>query len=112
MIGIYLGGSSKYGCILSTARGTWNFVRHLATLAQGSASEAHLNMDVNMRRLPDGLLNYSKFLVPLAGVMWHPYSTDSGTILCQSNGKTACRQAKHNIKNYWYFDAHKHTYFK
>ena len=44
MIGIYLGGSSKYGCILSTARGTWNFVRHLATLAQGSASEAHMNM--------------------------------------------------------------------
>ena len=41
MIGIYLGGSSKYGCILSTARGTWNFVRHLATLAQGSASEAY-----------------------------------------------------------------------
>jgi len=78
----------------------------------GRASEAHLNMDVNMRRLPDGLLNYPKFLVPLAGVMWHPYSTDSGTILCQSNGKTACRQAKHNIKNYWYFDAHKYTYFK
>jgi hypothetical protein len=24
----------------------------------GRASEAHLNMDVNMRRLPDGLLNY------------------------------------------------------
>ena len=57
MIGIYLGGSPKYGCILSTARGTWNFVRHLATLAQGSASEAHLNMDVNMRRLPELMKN-------------------------------------------------------
>ena len=50
MIGIYLGGSSKYGCILSTARGTWNFARHLATLAQGSASEAHMNMEVNLCR--------------------------------------------------------------
>ena len=47
----------------------------------GRASEAHLNMDVNMRRLPDGLLNYSKFLVPLAGVMWHPLLTDSAEIL-------------------------------
>jgi len=53
MIGIYLGGLPKYGCILRAARGTWNFVRHLATLAQGSASEAHMNMDVNLCRLPE-----------------------------------------------------------
>ena len=72
MIGIYLGGSSKYGCILSTARDTWNFVRHLATLAQGSASEAHLNMDVNLRRLPEWILFITKFLVPLADFMLHP----------------------------------------
>ena len=72
MIGIYLGGSSKYGCIISTARGTWNFVRHLATLAQGSASEAHMNMDVNLCRLPDLTKYVSKFLVPLAVIMWHP----------------------------------------
>ena len=72
MIGIYLGGSSKYGCIISTARGTWNFVRHLATLAQGSASEAHLNMDVNLRRLPEWILFITKFLVPLADFMLHP----------------------------------------
>ena len=72
MIGIYLGGSSKYGCILSTARGTWNFVRHLATLAQGSASEAHLNMDVNLRRLPEQILFITNFLVPLADFMLHP----------------------------------------
>ena len=65
MIGIYLGGSSKYGCILSTARGTWNFVRHLATLAQGSASEAHMNMDVNLCRLPGKRKGFAKFLVPL-----------------------------------------------
>ena len=80
MIGIYLGGSSKYGCILSTARGTWNFVRHLAMLAQGSASEAHMNMDVNLCRLPDLTKYVSKFLVPLAVIMWHPHPADSDGI--------------------------------
>ena len=65
MIGIYLGGSSKYGCILSTARGTWNFVRHLAMLAQGSASEAHMNMDVNLCRLPDKTTYYKEILSAL-----------------------------------------------
>jgi hypothetical protein len=74
MIGIYLGGSSKYGCILSTARDTWNFVRHLATLAQGSASEAHMNMDVNLCRLPGKRKGFAKFLVPLAVLMWHSHS--------------------------------------
>ena len=74
MIGIYLGGSSKYGCILSTARGTWNLVRHLATLAQGSASEAHMNMDVNLCRLPGKRKGFAKFLVPLAVLMWHSHS--------------------------------------
>ena len=77
MIRIYLSGSPKYECILSTARGTWNFVRHLATLAQGSASEAHMNMDVNLCRLPDLTKYVSKFLVPLAVIMWHPYPADS-----------------------------------
>ena len=80
MIGIYLGGSPKYGCILSTARGTWNFVRHLATLAQGSASEAHMNMDVNLCRLPDEINTITKFQVSLAGIMWHLSSTDSAAI--------------------------------
>ena len=74
MIGIYLGGSSKYGCILSTARGTWNFVRHLAMLAQGSASEAHMNMDVNLCRLPGKRKGFAKFLVPFAVLMWHSHS--------------------------------------
>jgi len=46
-------GSPKYGCIIKAVRGTWNFVWQQATLAQGCASEAHLNMDVNLRRLPD-----------------------------------------------------------
>ena len=80
MIGIYLGGSSKYGCILSTARGTWNFVRHLATLAQGSASEAHMNMDVNLCRLPEERTGLAKFLVPLAVLMRHPCSVNCADI--------------------------------
>ena len=72
MIRIYLRGLPKYECILRAVRGTWNFVRHLATLAQGSASEAHLNMDVNLRRLPEWILFITKFLVPLADFMLHP----------------------------------------
>ena len=67
MIGIYLGGLPKYGCILRAARGTWNFVRHLATLAQGSACEAHMNMDVNLRWLPEQIITISEFLVLLTG---------------------------------------------
>ncbi|MCC2243267.1 hypothetical protein LKD47_13370 [Roseburia sp. CLA-AA-H204] len=80
MIGIYLGGSSKYGCILSTARGTWNFVRHLATLAQGSASEAHMNMEVNLCRLPEERTGLAKFLVPLAVLIRHPCSVNCADI--------------------------------
>jgi len=76
MIGIYLGGLPKYGCILRAARGTWNFVRHLATLAQGSASEAHMNMDVNLCRLPGKRKGFAKFLVPPAALMSHPHSTN------------------------------------
>ena len=72
--------SSKCGCILKAVRGTWNFVWQQATLAQGSASEAHLNMDVNLRRLPDNVMYYPKFPVPLAGFIEHPYPTDSADI--------------------------------
>ena len=70
-----------YGCMVRTVRGTWNFVRPLATLAQGCASEAQLNMDVNLRRLPEQMKSISKFLVPLAGFMLHPQSTDSAVTL-------------------------------
>ena len=72
--------SSKCGCILKAVRGTWNFVWQQATLAQGCASEAHLNMDVNLRRLPDNVMYYPKFQVPLAGFIEHPYPTDSADI--------------------------------
>ena len=36
----------------------------------------HLNMDVNMCRLPDEIRIMPKFLVPLADIMWHPLLTD------------------------------------
>ena len=57
--------SSKCGCILKAVRGTWNFVWQQATLVQGCTSEAQLNMDVNLCRLPDLTKYVSKFLVPL-----------------------------------------------
>ena len=65
MIRIYLGGLPKYECILRAVRDTWNFARHLATLAQGSASEAHMNMDVNLCRLPDKTTYYKEILSAL-----------------------------------------------
>ena len=64
--------SVRHQYIIKSARSTWNFVRQQATLAQGSASEAHLNMDVNLRRLPEQILFITKFLVPLADFMLHP----------------------------------------
>ena len=64
--------SVRHKYIIKSARSTWNFVRQQATLAQGSASEAHLNMDVNLRRLPEQILFITKFLVPLADFMLHP----------------------------------------
>ena len=73
--------SSKYGCIIKAVRGTWNFVWQQATLVQGCTSEAQLNMDVNLCRLPDENSMMSKFPVPLAGFMWHPLLTDGTTIL-------------------------------
>ena len=65
-----------YGCMVRTVRGTWNFVRPLATLAQGCASEAQLNMDVNLRRLREHNLSIPNFQVPLAGFTLHPQSAD------------------------------------
>ena len=73
--------SSKCGCILKAVRGTWNFVWQQATLVQGCTSEAHLNMDVNLCRLPDEMKSISKFPVPLADIRWHLSSTDSTNIL-------------------------------
>ena len=46
----------------------------------GRASEAHLNMDVNLRRLPERTKYKSKFPVPLAGFMLHPHPADSAVL--------------------------------
>ena len=66
----------NYGCMVRAVRGTWNFVRQQATLAHGRASEVHMNMDVNLRRLPEYKFSIPKFLVSLAGFMLHPQSAD------------------------------------
>ena len=68
-------------CLIRAVRGTWNFVWQQATLVQGCTSEAHLNMDVNLCRLPDEMKNISKFPVPLADIRWYLSSTDSTNIL-------------------------------
>ena len=61
--------SVRHKYIIKSARSTWNFVRQQATLAQGSASEAHLNMDVNMRRLPELMKDAIEILSAPAGFM-------------------------------------------
>ena len=68
------------GYMIKAVRGTWNFVWQQATLVQGCTSEAQLNMDVNLCRLPDLTKYVSKFLVPLAVIMWHPHPADSDGI--------------------------------
>ena len=59
--------SVRHQYIIKSARSTWNFVRQQATL--GSASEAHLNMDVNMRRLPELMKDAIEILSAPAGFM-------------------------------------------
>ena len=76
-----LHGSSKYRCLIKAVRDTGNFVGKQATLVQGCTSEAQLNMDVNLCRLPDENRIMPKFPVPLAGFMWYPLLTDGTTIL-------------------------------
>ena len=66
---------------MRAVRGTRNFVWQQATLVQGCTSEAQLNMDVNLCRLPDERKSMPKFPVPLADIMWHPPLTDSAPIL-------------------------------
>ena len=74
--------SSKCGCILKAVRGTWNFVWQQATLVQGCTSEAQLNMDVNLCRLPDEVHILAEILSAPYRRMRYPQTTDSAT--CQS----------------------------
>ena len=55
--------------MMKAAKNTWNFLKQLATLAHGCASEKHLSRDVNMRRLPEKTGYNPKFPVPLAVFM-------------------------------------------
>lgn len=48
--------------MMKAARNTWNFFKQLATLAHGCASETHLSMDANMRRLPKEFIIYMEIL--------------------------------------------------
>lgn len=48
--------------MMKAAKNTWNFLKQLATLAHGCASETHLSMDVNMRRLPKESIISKEFL--------------------------------------------------
>ena len=58
-----------------------------------------MNMDVNLRRLPDNVMYYPKFPVPLAGFIEHPYPTDSADILVKASGKTVYNQEKMYLRN-------------
>ena len=64
---------------MKAAKNTWNFLKQLATLAHGCASETHLSMDANMHRLPEKSISRTKFLVALADVVSHLTSMDGLT---------------------------------
>ena len=49
-------------------------------MAHGSASEVHMNMDVNLHRLQKKIKMKSKFIVPLAVLMEHPGSENKPDI--------------------------------
>ncbi len=68
-------------------RGTWNFVWKQATPVHGSTGEAQMNMDVNLRRLPDKKEYNPKFLVPLAVMMRSLHLPDCLAILQLSKNK-------------------------
>lgn len=73
--------SVRYQYIIKSARSTWDFVRQQATLAQGNASEEHLNMDVNMRRLPELMKDAIEILSAPAGFIPVLERIDCATIL-------------------------------
>ena len=75
----------------------------------GRASEAHLNMDVNLRRLPERTKCKSKFPVPLAGFIEHPYPTDSADIQSKQR-KDSLQTSKTCILELWYFKTKQHSF--
>ena len=63
------------------------FIRKQATPVHGSTGEAQMNMDVNLRRLPDKKEYNPKFLVPLAVMMRSLHLPDCLAILQLSKNK-------------------------
>ena len=100
-------GSSKYRCLIRAVRGTGNFVWQRATLVQGCTSEAQLNMDVNLCRLPDEIKMISKFPVPLAGFMRHLLSTDRAAIQPKQPERQFTSKKNTHSKNCWHFTSKK-----
>ena len=75
-------------------RGTWNFVRHPATLAQGRASEAQMNMDVHLHRLPHYIICTTKFLESLADEVSVSVAGGQPEVSGQSNRKDSMTTRK------------------
>ena len=103
----YRHGSPKHRCLIRAVRGTGNFVWQQATLVQGCTSEAQLNMDVNLCRLPGKRKSMPKFPVPLAGIMWHLFSTDSAAILTKQPERQFTSKKNTHSKNCWHFTSKK-----
>ena len=103
----YRHGSPKHRCLIRAVRGTGNFVWQQATLVHGCTSEAQLNKDVNLCRLPDELSIISKFPVPLAGIMRHLPSTDSTVIQPKQPERQFTDKKNTHSKNCWHFIVHK-----
>jgi len=64
-------------------------------------------MDVNLCRLPDEIKMISKFPVPLAGIMWHLFSTDSAAILTKQPERQFTSKKNQHSKNCWHFTSKK-----
>ena len=92
-----------YRCLIRAVRGTGNFVWQQATLVQGCTSEAQLNMDVNLCRLPDKRQRIPKSPVPLAGIMWHLYPADSVDIQPKQPERQFIIKKNTHYKNCWHF---------
>ena len=60
----------------------------------GRASEAHLNMDVNLRRLPQNIDCISKFLESLADIMLVSVADGQSEVSGQSNRKDKTAESK------------------
>ena len=75
-------------------RGTWNFVWKQATPVHGSTGEAQMNMDVNLRRLPQNIDCISKFLESLADIMLVSVADGQSEVSGQSNRKDKTAESK------------------